>query len=37
VRVIIGEKFATVPADTLSNGDKGLVTSLAKKDVAKLD
>ena len=37
VSIIYDQHFIHIPASTLSSGDKGLVTSLTRKDVAKLN
>lgn len=36
VKIIFGGKFITIPASSLSAGEKGLVTSLTKKEVRGL-
>lgn len=36
VKIIVESRFVTVPANTLSVVDGGVVTSLSKKDIRKL-
>jgi hypothetical protein len=35
-KIIFEGRFVTIPASSLTSGEKGLVTSLSKKDVRKL-
>ncbi len=37
VSIIYNEHFIHIPASTLSPGDKGLVTSMSRKDVSQLN